>query len=582
MMNDWKAQLKALKTNIHGEQKPQTVTPAAKTMTGVPAGQRRSGPETVAVAPHFVTAKPNQRHFVSPPIAVAQERRPNVLNIRHAVSTAAQTLDKVRPAITSAQQSPTPIKPKPVVAPLTQGVAKIFKPLPKGALTRQRLFRLPESWVAFGGKTQFNSSQEGKNSGVDIVIGLDFGTSYTKAAVGFMDKIYPVTWDGISKCDPDYLLPSEFTQSGDGSVYLGQHTGASPPEICADLKLPFINPAVSTASVITASVFLALVLRYVRAWVYRHHGAKLGKKKIRWQLNLGAPSNGLETQPLKDAYRVLAATAWLKSLSTDLCRVAETGNGTWSFGVPLQDVFEPKIYPEFVAQMAGYMQSPQKQKGLHALVDVGGGTLDVVTFIVHEVDGEDTFPFLVPQVHPLGTHGLVQNRLVGIPVDSTVEPVDELAPIAAPVDFARNLGIKEVHVTSRDRLFSNEVRGVIRSVFDITKTRRYRLSDAWQIGVRTFFTGGGSQIELYKDALRTAKIPSEKGIQEIPLPRHPRLDGFSGNVGEYQRISVACGLAQDSFTLGRVVPAKDVDDDLPVERQIAISERLDRDDLYPK
>ena len=164
---------------------------------------------------------------------------------------------------------------EPSLTPRPPAVDRTFRPLPKGTPTRKSLFRSPEAWVADGGRTQFGSPP--RRGTVDIVIGLDFGTSYTKAAVGFMDKIFPVTWGGVSKCSPDYLLPSEYTQFDDGTIFLGQHTRATAKELRGDLKLPFINPGVSTASIATASLFLALVLRYVRAWVYHHHGAKLGR-----------------------------------------------------------------------------------------------------------------------------------------------------------------------------------------------------------------------------------------------------------------------------------------------------------------
>ena len=122
---------------------------------------------------------------------------------------------------------------------------------------------------------------------------------------------------------------------------------------------------------------------------------------------------------------------------------------------------------------------------------------------------------------------------------------------------------------------------MVKSVFDTTKARRYRLSDAWQTRVRTFFTGGGSSTTLCKEALATAKVPSAKGLQVMPLPVHRNLDGFSGATEDYQRISVACGLAQDAFTLGRIVPAKEVNDDVS-PTWTAETARPDRDDLYPK
>lgn len=454
-----------------------------------------------------------------------------------------------------------------------------FQPLPKGAPTRKGLFRPPASWLGSGGKTQCRSGEY--RGAVDIVIGIDFGTSYTKAAVGFMDKIFPVSWSGVSGCSPDYLLPSEYSQLSNGALYLGQHPDASLKEIHADLKLPFIESGVSNASTSRASSFIALVLRYIRAWVYAHHASKLGSARIRWQLNIGAPSNGLENKGLVHAYRVLTATAWQRSLELDPLRLAGDPSTLWKVGGDLEDLIDLRVVPEFVAQMAGYMQSPQRQRGLHALVDVGGGTLDVVTFNVHQVEEEDTFPFLVPEVSPLGTHGLLQNRLVGIETRSTVGVIDELAPIESAASFARSAGVAEQRVIDRDERFKNDLRRVIKRVFDITRSRRYRLSDAWTQGVRTFFTGGGSSVDLYREALATTDVPSRRGLLITPLPPHRNVDGFGGGASEYQRISVACGLALDAFTLGRIVPAREVEDDRPIQTSPR-AERPDRDELYPK
>lgn len=477
----------------------------------------------------------------------------------------------------AATPSPAPAAASAVKRP--EPVSQLFRPLPKGTFTRQTLFRFPEAWVSAGGRTQV--SAERHVGAVDIVIGLDFGTSYTKAAVGFRDKIFPVTWEGVTLCEPSYLLPSEYTELDDGSVFIGQHPAARRDEIRGDLKLPFINPAVSSASIGRASGFVGQVLRYVRAWVFHHHGSKLGRARLRWQLNIGAPSDGLENVRLATAYQQLAATAWQRSLEANPQQLASSGTGPWSEQTALQDLFDLQVRPEFVAQMAGYMQSPQRQRGLHALVDVGGGTLDVVTFIVHQVDDDDAFPFLVPQVHALGTHGLIQNRFAGIDAAASVQAVDELAPIASALEFSQATGLAVAHVAGRDALFKAELQRVIKGVLDTTKSRRYRLSDAWRTGVRTFFTGGGSRFELYRDAVATAKVPSEKGLQLMSLPPHKNLDGFAGGPDEYQRISVACGLAQDAFTLGRIVPAKEVEDDRAVVPDCRPA-CMDRDDLYPK
>jgi hypothetical protein len=62
------------------------------------------------------------------------------------------------------------------------------------------------------------------------------------------------------------------------------------------------------------------------------------------------------------------------------------------------------------------------------------------------------------------------------------------------------------------------------------------------------------------------------------LPKHPKLADFSGTTSEYQRVSVACGLAQDAFSLGQLIPAGQVEDDGNAMPRIA--DRPDRDELY--
>jgi hypothetical protein len=64
------------------------------------------------------------------------------------------------------------------------------------------------------------------------------------------------------------------------------------------------------------------------------------------------------------------------------------------------------------------------------------------------------------------------------------------------------------------------------------------------------------------------------------LPNHPKLADFSGTTIDYQRVSVACGLAQDAFALGRLIPAGQVEDDVnPTSR---VADRPDRDELYAR
>ena len=96
--------------------------------------------------------------------------------------------------------------------------------------------------------------------------------------------------------------------------------------------------------------------------------------------------------------------------------------------------------------------------------------MDIVTFNVHTVNDEDTFPFFVPDVKPLGTQGLSQNRLIGAPEDIARTLPDELAPVPAPEVFSAQTGVELSHIDLRDKLFCEEVGKVVRTVFETTKS----------------------------------------------------------------------------------------------------------------
>lgn len=457
-----------------------------------------------------------------------------------------------------------------------------FKPIRRTALTRRSAFKERSGWVARGEQTQHSPALRGRSK--EVFIGFDFGTAYTKVAVGLLDKVFPVDWDGVLSLPSPYLLPTEYSVLQGQRCHLGQHSSAVAGEVVADLKLPFIDIEVSDASIGQAAVFVALALQYVRAWVYEHHGAKLGDSPLRWHLNIGIPSNGLEDDSRTSAYRRLTHTAWCESLlpQNQINYASASKLLAATATAQPKDLVESDVVPEFVAQLAGYTQSAQRQNGLHALVDVGGGTIDMVTFNVHHADGEDVFPFFVPRVEPLGTHGMLANRFgqrgtAEVAVDRDIE---QLIPVE---DFAAATGISVADVRLRDEHFSQTIASDLSGVLHQTRQHRYRLDPSWATGLRTFVTGGGSSLAVYQQALRECRTPGNCPLLLAQLPVHPKLDGYDGPPDEYHRLSVACGLATNRLSLGSIVPASLVEDDVPVGvRELPAADRPDRDELYAR
>ena len=578
-MNDWKSTLKALKKEMFG----------AKCEGGQPKkepkiGASFSGPKSEKKLQQ-VARSPSSEVGMKEILARFQNSnqppkipRKQALRAVPPKTSVPNTIRSVPIRATHEIQAP-PV-PLPPLKPA--GVPSRFHLQAPTILTRQAYFKLPEAWISEGNRTQLSTRETQAGGAIDIFIGLDFGTSYTKAAVGLKDQIFAVDWQGVSACTDRYLLPSEYSCLADGSCEIGQAPDVSVNQVLQHLKHPLIDAAVSTASLVNAAVFLALVLRYIRAWVFFHHGDKIGRSSIRWMLNIGAPSNGLENERHRRAYLKMTSTAWSMSTMEPRPTVARAGDliSSWQPDVLPKDLIGLEVLPEFVAQIAGYVQSAQRQRGLHALVDVGGGTLDVVTFIVHERDGEDVFPFLVPEIRALGTQMLNMNRLVEAPEHEKTKLPDELHPVLNTVQYAQCSGLPEDHIALRDKVFWGEVHSTVHRVFFQTKRNRYRLSEAWTKGIPVFLTGGGGSVEGYRTSVQSGGQYCAPVMNLMTLPKHPKLAEFDGSTIDYQRVSVACGLAQDSYSLGLLIPAGEVEDDS--SEAFHMAERLDRDELYAR
>ena len=469
-------------------------------------------------------------------------------------------------------------------APLSSTVQAGQLALPSfTALTRTSEFKTPDTWVSRGVSSQMTPQASGLRR--EIYIGLDFGTAYTKVAVQFLDNIYPVDWNGVANLQGQYLLPTEYSEAPNLECFLGQHPDSSPQQLHANLKRAFITNSVSENSIAKASVFLALVLQYVRAWIYHHHAAKLGFAPIGWYLNIGIPSDVLDKDKHAQHYTRLAEIAWVLSLMPQAEITFDRASELLSKPINRNaDLREIAPIPELVAQLAGYSKSASKQRGLHALVDIGGGTVDMVTFNVHEANGDDVFPFFVANVKALGSYALLAYRFQELSTQGS-EFGSDVQNILTAENFSRFSGATLRSVQEVDKKFFRNFQIEFESMLRTTHKRRYPSSPHWVTGIRTFISGGGALIPGYPEAIETSHRPQKCPLFTMDLPPHPKVVNIEQHRANYSRISVACGLTFDSDSLGTIRPASEVDDATPLISTVnglPVRERPDRDELYPK
>lgn len=398
---------------------------------------------------------------------------------------------------------------------------------------------------------------------IQLVIGLDFGTSFTKVVVGESRKRYAVPFGNFALDKNPYLLPSvvSIVQVGKECT-LGLHSNAIHAH--DNLKMPLIDRDFGTEVQIRAVVFLALVLRYVRGWLFSAHYRTYMNRHIEWFVNVGLPTDSYDDYELTNIYLYIVRAAWRLSILPEPISFAAV---PIQIQQPLNDLANRALpddrintFPEFVAQIAGYVRSPRRQDDLHAMIDVGSGTLDVTVFNVVKKETGDLFPIFDRAVCPLGTRYLLQRRFEILkPSDIiTVSPFDDLPSNG---HIAEQCGITVERLTKVDQPFRKDIGKCIGDTLRYTKKNRYPLSRNWECGLPTFFCGGGASSEFYASLLDTYKQrPPPYRLQFSNLPYPEDLEApLLGDIA-YNRLTVAYGLSFDPFEFGKIMRKDEIED----------------------
>ncbi|RPZ84234.1 hypothetical protein IPC544_15905 [Pseudomonas aeruginosa] len=416
-----------------------------------------------------------------------------------------------------------------------------------------------------------------------VRIGVDFGTAFTKVAIRAGVDLVPVDWSAVTGDESStgrYVIPGFVHRASNGEYFWRR---LAETDIQGNLKLPLIEMAGSDECPMATLAYLALVIRYARAFLYRHPevGRKLAARSLRWELNVGCPTEPHERPEVVDLFRRIAQAAWALAGANQLQEANITA--AWMSGEAGAGLEEkPGVVPEFVAQIAGYIGSPQVSEGLHALIDIGAATLDVATFNVvlpTDLDSSPRIPIFFSAVRRLGTHFLYDNRHSRLDLDFEW---DDAAPVELADGFAKRYGKRLNDIDAVDSEFMDKVARCIAAVTDGTRTnsRGDPRSSAWNEGLPIFVTGGGSSCELYRRAIEAVERDLKRRMGDLLSrfrfieldPLGAKFPHFGIEIGG--RLSVAIGLTEDAESIDRI-PHRDIG---PIMR--TVTERIDHTELY--
>ena len=404
------------------------------------------------------------------------------------------------------------------------------------------------------------------NKSIQAIIGLDFGTAYTKAAirVGARDVDF-VKFTGIPGVINSCLLPCVMSMDQSGKYSLGMSDNAK--KLISQLKLSLMYKNTDHGQKVLIVLFLAFVLSHIRSWFIKNHGQNYLDRTFEWHLNIGVPAESWHDDKLCYNYRQICQLAWHLSLFeyTDITYknaeliVQKTPNRF----INDSDLSQERIglIPEFVAQIASYTKSPRREAGLHFLVDIGAATLDAVTFNIWDDGIQDKFPIYVSRVRPLGTHFLCKHLIKKDDSHKANDLLYEgyLCFNNNPIEEALSrYSISDKSTEELCNLFKTKVRKIVYDVLRDTRFRRDPRSTHWKHGVPAFICGVGAHIPLYQECIEAFDRNSYKFCLKIRPMSLPTID--SDIKEDTSRLTVAYGLSFDKDDLGRVVPEHEIPD----------------------
>jgi hypothetical protein len=429
----------------------------------------------------------------------------------------------------------------------------------------------------------------------ELVIGLDFGTSCTKAIIrdNSLQLAYAVPFKGLDENNQPYLILTKLFVHHNGMCSL-----KNGDDVIDDAKIQLMdNPEAiiftdsRTGDKITALevsiAYIALILREIRYWFFDVHRDKYKNREFLWELNIGLPSRSYDDKVLHDTFKLLALAGWNVSTQTgkvslDIVRQV-LNECKRDFTLLAQNkpisIINGQIhpenvnaFPEVISEMVGYAKSPLRREGLHVLVDIGAGTTDITSFILYPYQDNDSYNLLTAEVERYGALVLHKYRLNKIKsilerkLGNLSHSIDGMSPLPKANDYLPSK--QELNLDSIDDEFIKNFKNILKQVVIATKHRKDPNSDHWRSGLPVFLCGGGSQLEIYKNAIAAC---SETLIQTIHIagfdikniPKPEGLEAPGLLEKNYHRLAVAYGLSHTADDIGRVIPPRQMKDIAP-------------------
>lgn len=425
--------------------------------------------------------------------------------------------------------------------------------------------------------TSVNSGAAARHGGtVDVTIGLDFGTRYTKVCYRFYGDERSSIAERKPGAEQGALWPSRiFIDAKTGAVHASRMSSSSrelyelsylkmrlkdpsAPEFGPHPRIMSHVPQGSEQAL--AAFYLATVIRQARAFIQAREAARIRGREPRWQINLSIPAQ-YQDDGVAEVFRVTGEVALLWSDEPEASNLLSVSALCHRFEADAPKVIARRrveVFAEIVAALHHFVQRSDTPEGVHGFLDIGGGTLDGCVFqLIREKSGPQV-NVLAAKVEPLGTVAISKKAIVGLYQDlnSTIEErivtatgreISVQLPLANSEQCLRAF-IGELMASARDRAPYRTLK---------QPTTVYSSDPTWLSSNDHFVlrcSGGGASSPWYKRTIEGTHATNKQaalGIMPYSVSLVEPPAGFASNArAPFPRFVIAHGLSS---------PAEDLD-----------------------
>lgn len=382
---------------------------------------------------------------------------------------------------------------------------------------------------------------ERDRSPLNVNLGIDFGTSYTKVCyrdVG-SDKSGILTFEGGPYL-PSIVLLGE---NGTLSTPLANNRRSSTEVAFLKMRIgEYTNPQDSMFVQALSSYYLAEIIRGAMDRFRIQESELSDRRQIRWSANIGVPVDHYDSPKLV-IFRKVFAIAWMWAVSNGVPTTVQGAIEQFQIGEGEVNLAATDCHavPEIVAAVWSFVTSRAARPGIYTYFDIGGGTLDGVCFGYENSKGARLIRCYSGKVAPLGvsllTHGLRR------PGGGNIERM--LTADSLPSAYILN------HLAK----YENQIRTLVAEIVMTAKCkiwggfRGIYLEDSVDL-IPIFLGGGGSRSAWYKLVIKStygsrqldrAGIP-RFDLKEVPKPPDLEMNSLSDD-NIFSRFTISYGLS---------------------------------------